>query len=291
MNISHHLNNHKRIQMAIVAACGKLGIEAIQEYRGKGWRADVYVPNYGQPLAFEIQLSPQTLKRTLERQSNYAKDGIKACWLFENPVAKLITERPDLPLFYVEDENDLHLLVNLGNRRKIDLATFLEHYISNNIQFKSTAITKKKQLVRLVFYEMSCWKCHAVNHLYYVDTPFRSACNAEIKPEEALWESSSIEYTPEIIALVEKFIEQSNDSDLKLAQIKKRFSKTVGHAYTSFGCYKCDSIFGDFFVMDAKMDMMYGPQDLTYIGEIELQDSLSLPIPHWCFPDNNQFCL
>ncbi len=263
-----------------------MGIEAIQERSGKGWRADVFVPNNKKPIAFEIQLSPQSLRKTLERQSKYIKDGIVGCWFFENPVSKLNEERPDLPLFYVEDQADLSLQVNLGDRRKVDLNTFLHNFISNNIQFKPVVKTKIKQLVCLVFYEMACWKCNELNHLFYVDTHFYSACNAKIKPEEALWESTSIEYRPEIIKLAKEFIESRKDLNLKLGQIKARHSNTVNKSYKSFGCYKCDGIFGDFFVMEAKIDIMHGPKELTHQGEIELKESLELNIPHWCFPDN-----
>jgi len=290
MEDSRNIRKHDRIQMEIVSTCRDLGIEAIQEHRGNGWRADVYLPNNVRPIAFEVQLSPQTLKRTLDRQSKYIRDGVIGCWFFENPVSKLNEERPDLPLFYVEDNPDLKLQVNLGSRRKIDLHSFLENFISNNIQFRSVAVTKIKQLITLVFYEMECWKCHELNHLFYVATPFHSACNAKILTDEALWESNSIEYRPEIIELAEKFIESRKDLNLRLGQIKKRYSNTVEDSYTSFGCYKCDSIFGDWYVMDAKMDLMYGPNELTYQGEIELNERIELPIQHWCFPDNKQFC-
>jgi hypothetical protein len=281
---------HDKIQKQIVSVCHDLGIAAIQEYRGIGWRADVFVPNSERPIAFEIQLSPQSLTRTLERQLKYIRDGIIGCWLFENPIPKLNEERPDLPVFYVEDSEDSNLLVNLGDRRKIDLRTFLKNFISNNIQFKPIAKTKSIQTVKLLFYEMECWKCGGLNHLFYVDTPFYSACNAKIKPAEALWESNSIEYRPEIIELAEKFIESRKDLGLNLGQIKKRFSNTVNKSYISFGCYKCDSIFGDFYVMEAKLEVMYDPKVLTHQGEIELRETIKLDIPHWCFPDNKQFC-
>jgi hypothetical protein len=290
MNTPNNIRKHDRIQMEIVSACRDIGIEAVQENAGQGWRADVFIRNSGKPIAFEIQLSPQSLRKTLERQSKYIRDGIVGCWLFENSISKLNEERPDLPVFYVEEKKDSKLLVNLGGRRKVDLHTFLENFISINIQFKDVAKTKAKQLVNLVFYEMECWKCHEMNHLFYVNSSFYSACNAEIKPDEALWESNNMEYRPEIVELAQKFIEGRKDLDLKLGQIKERYSNTVDDSYTSFGCYKCDSIFGDWFVMEAKSDIIYEPKDLTYQGEIELRESIELPISHWCFPDNKQFC-
>ncbi len=86
------MTKHEKIQMEIVSACRNIGIEAIQEYRGQDRRADVYIPNKGKPIAFEIQLSPQSLARTLERQEKYIRDGVIGCWLFEKPVPKLIEE-------------------------------------------------------------------------------------------------------------------------------------------------------------------------------------------------------
>lgn len=231
------MTKHDRIQNEIVSACHDIGVDAIQEYRGQGWRADVFVPSNDKSIAFEIQLSAQSLRKTIERQAKYIRDGIIGCWLFENPVPKLNEERPDLPVFYVEEDSDSKLAINLGNRRKVDLHSFLKNFISDNIQFRSVAKAKTKQLVDLVFYEMKCWKCAELNHLYYVETPFYSSCNAKIQPAEALWESMSVEYRPEIIALAKKIVENRVDLKLKLAEIKTRFSKTVnppcGTGYSS----------------------------------------------------------
>ncbi len=285
-----YLSKHDWIQAEILSACDILGIEAAREFRGKGWRADVFVPNNGRPIAFEVQLSPQSLKKTLERQAKFERDGIIGCWLFENPVSKLNNERPDLPLFYVENDNYTSLLVNLGDRRKVELHMFLENFISNNIRFNSVAKTHTKQLVNLVFYDMPCWKCGEMNQLYYVDSLFSSSCNAKIRPKEMMWESNSTEYRQEIVELASKFIENRKDLNLKLGQIKKRYSNTIEDSYTSFGCYNCDSLFGDWFVMKAKLELKYEPKELTCQGEIDLGESVELDIPHWCFPNNGQFC-
>lgn len=126
--------------------------------------------------------------------------------------------------------------------------------------------------------------------MYYVESTFYSACNARILPEEALWQSNSMKFRPEIVELARHFIENRKDLDLKLGQIKSRYSHTVEDSYTSFGCFKCDSIFGDWYVMDAEMDMLYAPKELTHQGEIHLKQIIEIPIRHWCFPDNRQFC-
>jgi competence CoiA-like predicted nuclease len=153
---------HERIQQQILSSCSDLKIQAIPEYRGSNWRADVFIPDEQRPIAFEIQLSPQSLKKNLDRQTKYNQERIVGCWLFEKPVPKLYYERQSLPLFYVEEDSNLNLQVNLYDRRKVPLADFLHNFISNNIQFKTTVKTKTKQLVRLVFYEFRCWKCHDI---------------------------------------------------------------------------------------------------------------------------------
>lgn len=290
MDYLREIRKHPRIQAQIVSACKAHGIHAIQEYRGQGWRADVFIPNNGQPIAFEIQLSPQSLSKTLERQAKYNRDGIIGCWFFENPVSKLNEERPDLPLFYVEDGKDLELWVNLGDRRKIDLSEYLLSFISNNIQFRTVANTNSSQTVNINFYEMACWKCGEMNHLFYVESPFNSACNAKIKPEEALWNSTKVEYNPEIVELAFKFVTSRQDLNLKLGQIKERFSNTVNASYMSFGCYRCDSIFGDYYVFEAKLDSLYGTYAISHQEVIQLRKVYSLDIPHWCYPINKQFC-
>lgn len=136
MKSPNEKTRHDRIQKEIVSAYKNIGNVALQEYTGKGWRADVFVPNFGKPIAFEIQISPQTLRKTLERQAKYIRDGILGCWLFENPISKLIEERPDLPVFYVEEEQDGSLIINLGNRRKVNLKVFLENFISKKSNLK-----------------------------------------------------------------------------------------------------------------------------------------------------------
>lgn len=286
-NVNNY-NKHDQIQNEILEACRILNVDARKEYRGKGWRADVYVANGEKPIAFEIQLSPQTLRKTLERQAKYMQDGITGCWFFEKPLSKFSEERPDLPLFYVERDENQNLLVNLGSRRKIELREFLLNFIAEKIQFRPSTKTNKNQKVDFVFFEMDCWKCKRKNHLYYIDNAFASACNVKIKPDEALWESTNMEYLPEIVSAAKNLAEKMN---FKLGEIKHRHSHTVGKEYVSFGCYSCDSIFGDFYVFEAKIDLIYDPDKTIYSEEIELDREFTIAhLPHWCFPANGEFC-
>ena len=284
---------HDEIQFQVVNICRNFGFDAMPEYRGKDWRADVLAVKDDNRFAFEIQISPQSLRRTLNRQAKYMRDGIVGCWFFEKAPSKLTNERRDLPLFCINKQSDNSaFLVSLGGRRQLSLSEFLKQFLNGGIRFCQVARTKHEQLLRLVFYEMKCWKCEATNHLYYVDIPFLSACNAKIRPDEAMWESNKVEYRPEIIKLARDFVNSEDGSFLNLGEIKRRFSKTIEDAYISFGCYKCDSIFGDWFVMNAQLDALNGfDQVATIEHSISFHNDISVPVPHWCCPsDNLPFC-
>lgn len=92
---------HDHIKYRIEDECRKLGFTARSEYSGKDWRADVFATNGKLTYAFEVQISPQSLKRTIQRQDKYIRDGVIGCWLFEKTPSKLWDERPDLPLFTI----------------------------------------------------------------------------------------------------------------------------------------------------------------------------------------------
>lgn len=282
---------HRQIKTEIVTACANLGYQTVEEYRGKGWRADVFAITDSENVAFEVQLSSQSLKKTLERQERYFKDGVKGCWLFERPIPKLLSERPDLPLFYVSTQLADVLTVSLSDRKNLPLRIFVEQFLKGKIRFCEIARTKLEQTVKIVFFEMPCWKCKAINHIYYVDTSFRAACNAIIRPDEYMWSSDRQEFTPEIIKAAKDFTETEQGQMLHLGEIKLRYSKSVDDSYVSFGCYKCDSIFGDYFVREAEMEAMYGyGQVVTIESTIKLQDTITLPLQHWCYPESYAFC-
>jgi len=284
-------SKHDSIKAEIFAACNDLGFNAKQEYKGKGWRADVFAIKDSKKVAFEIQISTQSLKKTLERQEKYIRDDVVGCWLFEKPLSKLSNERPDLPLFYVMEQTDKSFSVSLSGRKELPLHNFLEQFLNGNIKFCEVARTTPEQSVKLVFYEMECWQCKEMNHIYYVETNFHSACNAAIHSYETLWGSNKNSHRPEIISLAKEFIKTEQGKNIKLGEIKQRFSNTVQDSYMSFGCYNCDSIFGDWYVMEALAEAVYGyGQVATVEGKIKLGENIELPIPHWCFPSELPFC-
>lgn len=39
-----------------------------------------------------------------------------------------------------------------------------------------------------------------------------------------------------------------------------------------------------------KHDLIDVPELIFFEGEIELKENVILPVPHWCYPDDQYFC-
>lgn len=278
---------HDQVKFQILDICQHLGFQAQAEYRGDGWRADVYVVNAQGKFAFEVQLSPQSLKKTQERQSKYLRDGIFGCWLFEKEPARQKNEMENLPIFKL-GQSDSGVNVSLKNRKTLPLGVFINDFLNNKIKFCHTL--NPLPIVEVIFLEMRCWKCGAVNHIFYI-APFQSPCHTIIDYNEAMWASDKLVFNPSIMQKIQKYAKTEKGRKLSLASVKNRYSRTIGNSYMSFGCNKCDSIFGDWYVQDAVMETWYGDGiiDRTKF-DIDFDLNMRQDIPHWCHPGNHDFC-
>src|SRR5579859_7279571 len=280
--------DHARIKSEISSICKALGFETREEVRGDRWRADVLAIKGAEQIAFEVQISSQTLAKTLERQERYIQSGVKGCWLFQNPVAKHLAERPDLPLFYVSSQDNVYVVSLIDGRKQVLLSEFVKAMLQNDIRFCEFTRTKNEQNVKINFFEYECWHCNAANHIFYVEELYCSACNFIIEELETLWEGEKREFRPEILDTVRQFLQTEQGKALRVGEIKPRYSNTVSHAYRSFGCYECDSIFGDWYVMNDTLDARNGYYDLvSFETTVTLPSVTIMPLPHWCYPENS----
>lgn len=79
---------HQRLKLAVGTAIRQAGWEALFEERVDSRRADVVAlppANSSRlPIAFEVQLSPQTRPVTTERTNDYAASGLDTIWVVRN---------------------------------------------------------------------------------------------------------------------------------------------------------------------------------------------------------------
>jgi hypothetical protein len=284
---------HFAIKQAILNACADFGFGAKAEASGRGWRADVIVSTPGRSVAFEVQLSPQGLTRTLERQARFWRSGVVGCWLFleGKKLKDLNSERPDLPLFFVGQGRGGEFTVALGDRRVLTLSEFVGEYSRGRIRFCEDAVSAPTQYLQLRFYELPCWKCGKMNHPYMLGRQFKASCNAVAHPKESLWEDTKSEYRPDVVFAAKRFASQYDAKPLMLPTVARRSSRTVGHEYLSFGCHACDAIFGDWFIHEAEIEIAYGGAIAEAHISLAMSNVFSKPIPHWCYPQDGSYCV
>lgn len=280
---------HDALKYAILKECRALGYDAFEEYRGKDWRADVYVEANDRKYAFEVQVTPQSLRKTYERQAKYIRDGITCCWLFERESRNMREEFEELPLFKFIQTPNGEFEVSLKGRKTLSLMDFVEDFINNRIRFCQHI--KRSPIIDVKFIQMDCHKCGAKNYIYNI-WPLRSTCNAELNYDDNLWVSDKFIFHPEIVEKVKEYVNSDRGKHLPMGEIKERYSGMVGHSYMSFGCCKCDAIFGDFYVREAIIDSWYYEEDIVDHLEIEVNASETMQeeLPHWCHPGDLDFC-
>ena len=81
---------HRAAKLSIVLALRSAGFTAKVEQPGKTpngheWQADVLCVIDGQPLAFEVQVSQQTLEEYRSRTQRYLDSGVRSIWLVRAP--------------------------------------------------------------------------------------------------------------------------------------------------------------------------------------------------------------
>ena len=277
---------HETVQQAILDACESAGIRAEMEYKGDGYVADVMAFVNEKKYAFEVQVSRQSLNKTKERQEKYLHDGVTCCWLFEIEPGRESVELESLPIFQLVDTQD-GIGVSLKGRKILSIKEFVLDFVEGKIKFCNSL--KPLPIITVRFVEMQCWRCGSVNHIYFLE-PFHTACNIELTFDEMMWVNDKFSFNPQIIEEIKKYSSTEAGKHLNLSTIKERFSRTVGRSYMSFGCSKCDSIFGDWYVQEAMIDTLYDEPKDIYSFELDLDLPINMDIPHWCHPGEHDFC-
>lgn len=275
---------HDNVKHQISNICNKLGYDVREEFTFKDCRADVLVFANGIKYAFEVQITKQSIEKTLERQKKYLRDNIIGCWIFEKEPRQQC-ELENLPLFRIT--NDDELSVSLKDRKTLPLEVFITDFIGGRIKFCQII---DAQALEIRFLEMKCWKCGHLNHIYYLGDLI-SPCNAKtLHGDIEMWQDNKVIFEPEITKEVLKYVEQSKI--LNIGEIKIRYSETTKSSYQSFGCSKCDSIFGDWYVNEAVIESIYGDGviDKLIIHKSNLKLKINNDLPHWCHPGNGRFC-
>lgn len=301
---------HLRAKMEIVKSCREAGWAATPEARSLdgSWRADVLAEHGRKRIAFEVQLSPQRRDETEGRQARYAADGIRGCWFVKARQIEPSTfnidahfrnaahELPAFPLF-VDEPSTLRVGLRYGLDEcagmTVPLDTFVHALLTRQVHFATHVTATTPHHPQVIFIPYSCWSCGAKAHIYFVkDDPLpRSACGREVRAfdDSGNWEDRA--FAPEIIRAVRAYVASPDGRAIRPGSIKKRLSKTRNASYLSFGCPRCDAIFGSHYLFDVITEATYTMAEHAHIVALPARRGLLRAYsPHWCYTPSGAGC-
>lgn len=293
-------SQHLYIKNQVLLGCKDAGWSSKSEFIENNWIADVFATKGKLRIAFEVQWSPQSYERTLERQEKYKDDDVRCCWLFKKVPKEFIywenelKSNKEIPLFKLKEKKNKEIVIDF-NGFEFKIRTFVKILLDGKIKFSKSIKSKFKQNISIFLFKTNCWKCGELQYSYFIQEYVESKCGLEIDIEHQMWNEydenpeDELKFNPQIIKAINEFKKTEVGKEIKIGQIKKRYSKTVNSSYKSFGCYKCDSIFGDWYlnteIMESKMYESY----IEIKTEIELNEIIREK-EHWCFNEKNEYC-
>jgi len=285
---------HLKAKIAIIEACRENGWDAVPEFAEADWRADVLASQNGKRIAFEVQWSRQTYEETKIRQNRYKESNVRGCWFFRTVPKEMADYDKNLiadkaiPAFKIFKDEDSNITAQLG-QEQMPLKMLVDSLLNRKLKFCEHARLKSKQNVTIVFFEYTCWKCHKPQHCYTVIPELKSVCDRNIRKMESMWDGDSLDKHSQVYEAVQRFLKTDKGKNLKIGQLKTRYSNTVQSYYPSFGCYDCDAIFGDFYLQTEKMYACENPDNIKITAVVEF-DTITEEDPHWCFSESRDFC-
>jgi hypothetical protein len=239
---------HLVLKRMVVEAARRQGWTANTEVTGitpagEPWPADVLVQNDLRKVAVEIQWSGQTNEETWRRQERYKECGIRGLWLFRR-AGFLVTH--DLPAVCVGgnvDDGFTALVADHSQsqwRQGMPLGAFIDAVFDGRFRF-GLPPRNIEATVTVLAAERTCWHdaCQA-------KTRILSGIKIAFGPNNHRLSVSDVGEHSEPLCTLLKHIPRN----LNIGEIKPRFSKTVGRAYVSNVCVRCDRLMGAFFEHD-----------------------------------------
>jgi Competence protein CoiA-like family len=285
---------HLKAKIEIIEACKENGWKAIPEFSETNWRADVLAIQNEKRIAFEVQWSKQTYEETKFRQDRYKESNVRGCWFFRTAPKELrsyddsLNADKDIPAFKIFKDENSNIIGQL-KQTQLPIKELVDSLLKRKLKFCEHIRLKPNQEATIVFFDTSCWKCKKEQHCYTVEQNLLTVCDQNFYLMGSMWDSGGLDKKPQIYAAVNQILKSDIGKNLKVGQLKKRFSKTVQDSYLSHGCFYCDAIFGDFYLRTEKMEGQNDSNSIRQKVNIDL-GAIKEQGHHWCYSDNGQHC-
>jgi hypothetical protein len=272
---------HLWAKVEIARACAEAGWTVDIEHVEANWRADVLAVRAQQRIAFEVQWSRQTLAQTLARQVRYRAAGVRGCWFFRYPPSELrrgeggvLEARHDLPLFGLEAIREQGALRLRVGRETYGLGQVVGALLGRRIAFRTHRTFLGTQLLHLVFSTRSCAACGHRCTVYGIAAEQEMAPHAPCGARVLLW--SGTRYHPDVAQVARRVYQtELGSTDIPLVTIEPGIG---------FRCPSCQAP-----IVPAGAAGRT-PGERTAAVQVSVTHPLSDLWPHWCFPQEGDFC-
>lgn len=285
---------HLQAKIEIIEACKENDWKAIPEFSEENWRADVLAIQEEKRIAFEVQWSKQTFEETKLRQKRYQESGVRGCWFFKTMPNEFgtyndsIFANKEIPAFKIFKDENSNISAEL-RQEKMSLKSLVDALLKRKLKLCEHISPKPSQEITIVIFETSCWKCGKLQHCWTVNKHLLTVCNQDFYMMGRMWSSDDIDKHPEVYEAIKLFLKTDKGSRIKIGQLKNRYSKTVQKSYLSHGCFYCDSIFGEYFLDEEKLEARNDPSTIEYRVKINLGE-MKQKQKHWCYSESGEFC-
>lgn len=265
------------------------------EVYGKKWIADVLATKDNIKLAFEIQLSPQTLEDTIKRQNEYTNSNIKSCWLFwDTPRNRelFLPPKKELPVFFIDSYNyklnNDNLYINILHENGQDeikdtlhINDFVDSIFNGYLKFSNSTIVNINHFFyaeKKCFGKQSVGKCEKPIYIVKPIKNERQDCKIIHKKFK-----SSYKVTADTDKVI-NFLQEITDKMGKY----RFFASRNEQSNTEYICPSCHKLYE--FNMYTR-DKFYSSSEFfkhRFVSQIPYK--IKVNWPHWCYSRDRNFC-
>ena len=269
---------HHLAKIEIVKACRELGLPAIPEALGDGWRADVLVTHPKWKVAFEVQVSSQSFEETIQRQQVYKSHGVRCCWLFLEPPARKALKYEQLSLVSQYSTPIFHLRYRRAqsspfsvevNGEERSLMRFICDLLTKKLRFaRSRAVSGVKAKVDL--WKTFCATCGCTMYIFGVDAlEGKAECGAEIS---LALNRFALLYPDSFSGFLDRYVLGIPKELHEFLQINRQ----QGLPYREFVCTGCKTRIAEKPMDHSRL------KSVTSLAFTTSADGNQVPLNHWC---------
>lgn len=261
----------------ILEICETEGWMYEKYYKAENWKADILVSTNNQRIAISAYKSTTEAKKSL---SPIDQDGVKKYGLILSPKTDDIAEIACFSLH--RNENTME--VTIANN-KIPFATFLKKGLEDKIEHLTKA---KITALDVIFEPVECWYCHETHFVplvrHLVDEKGTRVEIDNNNSEQSTTNIPDLCFGADFLDIVKWYIENHPEKNIVMGEVKERYSNNQKKNYMSYGCPKCDSILGDWYLKDLKIHLIY-KTDESLMNRIQLKTPFEIPVNDWVIRD------